>query len=340
MKNRLTYKIATIAVLLALFVVTLGAYTRLTNAGLGCPDWPGCYGHMIVPGTQAKITEAQLAYPSTPLEEGKAWTEMAHRYAAGALGVLILVVAGIALARRKEDRHPIALPLLLVVMLFFQAALGMWTVTWQLLPIVVMGHLLGGLTILACLWWLRLKLNDSYKYSASVRTGQFKPWAMLGLIIVFLQIALGGWVSANYAGLACVGFPFCNGQLLPHLNFHEAFNVLQPIGINYQGGVMDSTARVTIQMVHRIGAIITVVYIGLLALWLTFSAKSKPLRAIATIILLLLAAQFSLGVLNVTKLLPLGVAVAHNGVAALLLLALVTLNYRLRVKPKEQEFHI
>ncbi len=321
MDKRWSYQLTTLAVVLAFVVVILGAYTRLTHAGLGCPDWPGCYGHMIVPDTHQQISRAEKAFPGVPLEETKAWTEMSHRYAAGTLGLIILIIAVIAVVqyfRRDQRRQPLALPLFLLMLIIFQAALGMWTVTWKLLPIVVMGHLLGGLTVLACLWWLRLKLAERNRYySGNNKTEQFKLWALVGLIIVYGQIALGGWVSANYAGLACIGFPLCNGQLLPTLNFHEAYNLFHPIGVNYQGGVLDSSARVTIHMVHRIGALVTLLYVGYLSVTMMISAKVQRIRSLAMLIAVLL----------LTQILPLSVAVAHNAVAALLLLAMVTLNY-------------
>lgn len=312
MKHLLSYRIASFAVFLALLVVVLGAYTRLTNAGLGCPDWPGCYGHLVVPNTS-----------SVHIETTKAWTEMIHRYFASGLGLLILSLLLLAAKWRKNKNHPLFIPVCLSLLVIFQAALGMWTVTLKLLPVVVMGHLLGGLSILSLLWCLRLQLSGT-----QIRLEQkLRPFALFGLIILFLQIALGGWVSANYAGIACIGFPFCNGTLLPHMNFHEAFNMLSPIGVNYQGGVLDSQARVTIQMIHRMGAFITFFYLASLATWIMLKSKVTRLRWQALLIATLLVGQIILGILNVTELLPLPIAVAHNACAALLLLAVVTLNY-------------
>lgn len=309
MNRRLSYLVL-FAVCLAFFVVTLGAYTRLTNAGLGCPDWPGCYGHMVV----AKHTTDE------PI---KAWTEMIHRYFAGSLGLLILIFAikGIS-ARIKSDPFPTLIPLLLLGLVFFQAALGMWTVTLKLLPVVVMGHLLGGLSILSALWWLWLSIKKSETISADLRW--LKPWALLGLVIVGCQIALGGWVSANYAGVSCIGFPSCNNQLVPTLHFKEAFNVLSPVGANYQGGLLDASARMTIQFVHRIGAFITLFYVLGLAL-LLFRQRHARLTKIAWAMCVVVLLQFSLGIMNVIYLLPLKVAVGHNAVAALLLITLLTL---------------
>ncbi len=332
MENRLSYRLVTVACLLALVVVVLGAYTRLTHAGLGCPDWPGCYGHMIVPRGSHQLLKARQAYPLIPVESTKAWTEMVHRYSAGTLGLLILAIAGIALWRRREAQHPLLLPIALVGLVLFQAALGMWTVTLKLLPVVVMGHLLGGLTLLALLWILRLRLGNAFQHSISTRELPYKAWAILGLVIVFVQVALGGWVSSNYAGLACIGFPQCNGVLLPQLHFQHAFNLLSQLGANYQGGLLDPTSRVTIQMVHRIGALVTATYVGGLAIWIIASTQINRLRSIALLTLLILTIQFILGILNVTKLLPLSVAVSHNAFAAILLLTMVTLVYSLTAK--------
>ncbi len=330
-----TTRILLVAVCFALFVVTLGAYTRLTGAGLGCPDWPGCYGHMILPNSGKALNSAQSSYPSIPIEQGKAWTEMAHRYAAGTLGLLIVFIAFQAFkAWRQRQPFPRFVPFALLGLVLFQAALGMWTVTLKLLPVVVMGHLLGGITILASLWWCYLSLSqsahDSYRKPALDR---FKPWVLLGVVIVFCQIALGGWASANYAGLSCVGFPACNGQMMPHLELAKAFDVTSPIGANYQGGVLESSARITIQFVHRIGAMITFCYVLALAIALMIRGDHRlKFRAMMAAVIVMI--QFSLGVINVVRLLPLKVAVAHNGVAALLLMAMLALVHHLWQKGK------
>jgi cytochrome c oxidase assembly protein subunit 15 len=322
-------KVLLITVCFALFVVTLGAYTRLTDAGLGCPDWPGCYGHMVLPNKGQSLVEAQNAYPTIPIEQKKAWTEMAHRYAVGFLSIFILFIALYALrAIKRKQPFPRVLPFVLIGLLAFQAALGMWTVTLKLLPVVVMGHLLGGLTILASLWWCYLSLK---KPSSSPQDQKFKPWVILGGIIVFCQIALGGWVSANYAGISCVGFPSCNGKLIPELDMQKAFNVKAPIGNNYQGGVLESTPRITIQFVHRIGAMITFSYILLLSLTMIMRG-SRTLKILAGVSLTLVMIQFALGVINVVRLLPLSIAVAHNGFAAMLLLSMLALIYYVRGK--------
>lgn len=307
---------ATIAVLLAFFVVMLGAYTRLTDAGLGCPDWPGCYGQIVLPNEATHLEKAQTTYPDIPIESRKAWTEMAHRYAAGALGLLIFYIGISVFYRRYQgEKLPWHLPLSLMILVIFQAALGMWTVTLKLLPVVVMGHLLGGMLIVACLSRFRLQISSLI----GEELPQWRPWVRLALIIVFLQVALGGWVSSNYAGIACIGFPQCNGFWLPDLHLAKAFDFFASIGANYQGGLLDNEVRVTIQFIHRLGALITACYLLLLSGLILVKKNSKHLKAAALITIGLVIIQFTLGILNVVYLLPIQVAVAHNGIAALLL---------------------
>jgi cytochrome c oxidase assembly protein subunit 15 len=316
MQNNSIRIAATLAVLVALFVVMLGAYTRLTDAGLGCPDWPGCYGRMVLPSADAGRQEAQTKFPQIPIESRKAWTEMAHRYAAGTLALLIFFI-GISVLRKRVlgVQLPWHLPLFLLILVIFQAALGMWTVTLKLLPVVVMGHLLGGMLIVACLARFRLQMSSL--------GGQDLPklrfYLFLGVIIVFLQIALGGWVSSNYAGISCIGFPRCNGVWIPELHFAEGFNLFSPVGANYQGGLLDNDARVSIQFIHRIGAFLTASYLLMLSAFILFTASSRYLKTAAMLLSVLVLLQFTLGIINVLYLLPIYVAVAHNGVAALLL---------------------
>ncbi len=315
---------ASIAVILALFVVMLGAYTRLTDAGLGCPDWPGCYGKMVLPSVMdATRVDAQAMYPDIPIESRKAWTEMAHRYAAGTLGILILLLAVVARFGPKEARVSSVFSVILVGLLFFQAALGMWTVTLKLLPVVVMGHLLGGMTLAALLTWYRWHLSAFSKSHLK----RFSPWVGLGIVVVFCQIVLGGWVSANYAGLACIGFPTCNQHWLPTFDWVRAFDVFSPVGANYQGGALDLAARVTIQWVHRVWALVTALYVLGLASALLRTIQVSAVRCMAIFASGLVLLQCVLGVVNVVYMLPLAVAVAHNGVALLLLMSMVSLYY-------------
>ncbi|CAM4455803.1 MAG: Heme A synthase [Legionella sp.] len=316
MQNKLLRVAVTAAVLLSLFVVMLGAYTRLTDAGLGCPDWPGCYGRIVLPSAESSLQQAQTTFPQIPIESRKAWTEMAHRYAAGTLGLLIFFIGFSMLRKRLQGLNfPWHLPAVLLLLVVFQAALGMWTVTLKLLPVVVMGHLLGGMLIVACLSRLRFQVSSLKGEDLP----QWRPWLRLAVIIVFFQIALGGWVSSNYAGISCVGFPLCNGSWLPELHFAQGFNLFSPVGANYQGGLLDHEVRVTIQFIHRIGAVVTAVYVLTLALLIMLKARFKYLKGAGLAMFLLVLIQFTLGILNVVYLLPISVAVAHNGVAALLL---------------------
>ncbi len=309
-------KITSIAVLLALFVVMLGAYTRLSDAGLGCPDWPGCYGHLVLPAKQSALQKAQSTYPQIPIESHKAWTEMAHRYAAGSLAVLIFIIGFCVFYKRTKDfALPWHLPAALMLLIMFQAALGMWTVTLKLLPVVVMGHLLGGMLIVASLSRLRLQLSSLRGDDLPI----WRPWIRLGVVLVFLQIALGGWVSSNYAGIACIGFPMCNGVWFPELHLAKGFNLFASIGANYQGGLLENEVRAGIQYVHRIGAVVIASYVLILSILILLRSNARYLRALALLLIILVCAQFVLGIMNVIYLLPIEVAVAHNGVAALLL---------------------
>ncbi|KTD32626.1 cytochrome c oxidase assembly protein [Legionella moravica] len=316
MQNNSIRIAATFSIIFALFVVMLGAYTRLTDAGLGCPDWPGCYGRMVLPSAQTGLQEAQTQFPHIPIETRKAWTEMAHRYAAGTLALLILFIGISVLRKRIQSKViPWHIPLALMILVVFQAALGMWTVTLKLLPVVVMGHLLGGMLIFSCLCRFRLQISSLNGQDLP----QWRFWIRLGVLIVFCQIALGGWVSSNYAGISCIGFPQCNGLWLPELHFTKGFNLFSPVGANYQGGVLDNEVRVSIQLIHRIGAVLTACYIVLLSLLILGKSSSRYLKTGALLLLLFVVLQFCLGILNVVYLLPISVAVAHNGVAALLL---------------------
>jgi cytochrome c oxidase assembly protein subunit 15 len=302
----------------------LGAYTRLTDAGLGCPDWPGCYGHLTVPNTPTEIAHAESTYKQA-VEPAKAWKEMVHRYVAGILGLIIAVLAIWAVRRRRHyANQPVGIPIFLVLFVAFQALLGMWTVTWLVLPLIVTSHLLGGMIITGLLGYLTLATRPHPPYVHV--NPKFKPWVILGLIILMIQIFLGAWTSTNYAAIVCLDFPGCHGNLFPTMDFQRAFDLFHPIGVNYEGGVLDTTARVTIQMTHRYGAFITATYLGLLGISLLFS---RGLRATGWVLLAILALQLSLGIANIVWVLPISVAVLHNGVAAVLVLVIVTLLYQL-----------
>ena len=325
-------RIAIIATTLALFVVVLGAYVRLSDAGLGCPDWPGCYGHFTVPQAEHHVERANEAYPERPVEAAKAWKEMIHRYFASTLGLLIIGLAFIGWKNKRVTGQQFRLPLFLVVLVIFQGMLGMWTVTIKLNPTIVMSHLIGGMTTLSLLWWVTLRQSKLFLSPSSYPT-QFKPFtgvAAIGLIIVAFQIMLGGWTSANYAALVCADFPTCQGSLIPPTDFAEAFNLWRGTEINFEGGVLDNTARVTIHFMHRVGALITFLFIGWLSLKLIFGTEVSALNKLGRMLLAVLFLQVSLGIANVVFSLPLLVAVAHNGVGALLLLTMVAVNHAVR----------
>lgn len=299
---------------LALLVVVLGAYTRLADAGLGCPDWPGCYGNLGAPQTPAELQAAEALYPDAPVDVGKAWIEMVHRYFATALGALILGLA--VLAVRAKGAAPRALPFALLASVLVQGAFGAWTVTLKLWPQVVTAHLLGGFATLALLWLLALRLDAVPVRGAPAQFGRL---GTLALVVVAVQVALGGWVTSNYAALACPDFPTCHGEWVPSMDFRQGFDLFQAVGPNYLGGMLDSDARIAIQFAHRLGALAVLAVVGVLG-WRLAAVRNH----LAPWVLGLLAAQIALGVLNVLLALPLWVATAHNAGGALLLLALVT----------------
>ncbi len=309
-----------LAAVLALTVVILGAYTRLSDAGLGCPDWPGCYGHLAVPASPDALARANDAFAHRPVEPAKAWKEMVHRYVASLLG---LVVLGLAMSawRRGTGR---TLATAIVLLVAFQAALGMWTVTLLLKPVVVMSHLLGGFSVLSLLWLGYLNTR-SFVPERRAAPPYLRGLAFLGIAVLVLQIALGGWTSANYAALACPTFPKCMGEWWPPMDMKDGFVLWRGLGINYEFGVLDSPARVAVHMAHRAWAVVTFLCLG--GLGINTLRQGGSLRAAAAVLLLLLATQISLGVANVWLRLPLPVAAAHNAVAALLLLALLTVTH-------------
>lgn len=322
-KNYYSARFTFFICLLAWCVIMLGAYTRLKDAGLGCPDWPGCYGQITVPQTSQELALAKIAYPHQPVETSKAWAEMVHRYFVGVLGVLILSLGITTYQKRQKDKKAFELWLAIAGVVIFQALLGKWTVTMRLLPTVVMGHLLGGMTLLVLLWLLFLRYVK-YKPPLNQADKVLRKWAITGLGLVVFQIFLGGWTSANYAALVCPDFPLCHGQLMPPLNLSEAFNFLMTIGPNFQGGVLTDSARTTIQWAHRIGALLVATYMGWFGIRCML-AKTHVIRCLGLSLLAILTFQIVLGILNVKLMLPMFVAVAHNGAAALLLLCVITL---------------
>lgn len=283
----------------------LGAYTRLTDAGLSCPDWPHCYGFITAPHTQTQLQDAAQKYPAAPIDVKKAWTEMTHRYFAGTEGVLILILVSTFLFSRKaKDIKSSVIAIALVALLCVQVMLGMLTVTEKLKPVIVLSHLLTGLSILSVLWWAYLDVHlrdDGFMKKSSMR---ILPWLWLALFIVALQITLGGWVSTHYAGLACIDFPYCNGEVVPTIHWHHL-----------------NTDLISIHMLHRIGAFVTASYLFILSLCLL---RNNAFRSIATLILALLALQVTLGILNIIWLRPVWIALIHHTVAIILLMTIIT----------------
>ena len=336
-KHKKGYYLAFAATLLAVVVVGLGAYTRLVHAGLGCPDWPGCYGFLTVPQTEQAIEIAESRYPDAPVEVFKGWAEMVHRYVAGLLMLLVLALAVQSFRVRHKQDQPVKLPFLILGLICLQAAFGMWTVTLKLWPQVVTAHLLGGFATLSLLFLLTLRLSGSgWKHLPSTwRLDRLKKLAALGLALVILQITLGGWTSSNYAALACPDLPTCQGAWWPPVDFKKGFDIGQSIGPNYLGGIMDSSARTAIHLTHRIGAIaVFLVLLGMLSAARVYARSLTPedqksIHKLSWFVLVALIVQVLLGISNVIWNLPLSVAVAHNLGGALLLLAMVALNYRI-----------
>lgn len=309
-------KLVKLAFIMAFIVVTLGALTRLMDAGLGCPDWPGCYGHFTPPAHGTEIDGDIVHAP-------KAWYEMIHRYAASALGLVILIIAFAMQSDKTVSNSARWLSRGLVVLVIVQGLFGMWTVTMKLLPQVVTLHLLGGMAILGLLFLLGRMLKPQTPISS-----QKKPesLALFVLLLLAVQIGLGGWTSSNYAGLACTDFPTCDGSLLPPLHIEKAFNFTEVTDQNYEGGVLESEVRVTIQYVHRVVAL--TLFVLLLTLF-AMLRRIPELKCQANFLLAATLLQVSLGISAAIFMLPLSIALLHNTGAALLLLTVISVNYRL-----------
>lgn len=365
------HRIAWLAVLLAVGVIVFGAFVRLSDAGLSCPDWPTCYGLAAWP-TEVHHGDSHVAAAIRPVEVDKAWREQLHRMIAGALGVLTLSLALLAAKRRRFGMAQIiaasllvaiAIPLYMrgqhaaasalaiggeamlifaalrwsnldlarvaaftLAVIVFQALLGMWTVTWLLKPVVVMGHLLGGLLTFSLLLWMAWRSTNVPIHLADAP--KLRRWLAIGLGLLAIQIALGGWTSANYAALACgTDFPTCAGRWWPPTDFSEAFVLWRGIGVDYEHGVLAIEGRIAIQMVHRIMAVALFAYL----LWFAWRLIRTPgMRTWATLLGVAVIAQASIGIANVKLALPMWTAVLHNAGAVLLLFVLVSLLARIR----------
>ena len=314
-----------VATLLALCVVSLGAYVRLTDAGLGCPDWPGCYGTLTVPQSEAAILQAQTTYPDSAVEVGKAWREMAHRYLAGTLGLLVLAIFVLGWKARNEIKSSPYTSSFLLLLIGFQAMLGMWTVTMLLKPAIVSGHLLGGMSTLAVLSWLAHR-HWGYYSDGIVTCQRLRLAIRLALVLLFMQIFLGGWTSTNYAALACTDFPTCHGAWVPDMDFSDAFHMVRELGLSKDGSALSLASLTAIQWTHRVGALVSFIYLG--ALGLT-TLKYWQLKRWSILLLVALITQIALGISNLVLHLPLVLAVAHNFTAALLVIIVVVLNSKI-----------
>ena len=305
-------------------------HSRLTDAGLGCPDWPGCYGFITVPQSDEHVAHAEKAFPDRPVEPHKAWNEMIHRYLASTLGLLIVVIFILSVLN-KDHQRPFKLPLCLLLLVMFQGALGAWTVTMNLMPVVVMSHLLGGFTTLSLLYLLVLRLTPYRVPGGDSGVKGLAKMAAIGLGILVVQIALGGWTAANYAATACTQLPICEADWLNNLNIGDAFSIKTGFS-NYEFGILDYPAAMTIHVFHRLGAIITAVYLIWLAIKLHNSALSIFFKQLARLLAVVLTIQFTLGVSNVYFQLPIAIAVLHNVVAVGLVLVLITILYSIMRK--------
>ena len=310
------------ATLLCAIVVVVGAWVRLTNAGLGCPDWPGCYGHLLPSQALDRAAEISAANPGRPFDYQKAINEMVHRYIVGALGILVLGLAAFSVWNRRDPAQPRILPWFIVLLLVLQALLGMWTVTLLLKPLIVTMHLLGGLTTLALLWWLALP-PDRRELKAAERP--VRRLALAGFLVLIVQISLGGWTSTNYAAAACPDFPTCQSSYWPDMDFKNGFVLWRGLGIDYEGGVLDAPARVAIHYTHRLGAYFTAIVLGLVVIGALRRAQTGTARAAALAVAIALVMQIAIGVNLIWKGWPLSLGTAHNAGAVLLVLATVAL---------------
>lgn len=309
-------KLTLLSAILALLVIVLGAYVRLSDAGLGCPDWPGCYGKALVSDSSQFMADAASQFPGAIVDTSKAWKEMSHRYLAGALGILVLVMLPLAWRQQKSVLGSSVTVLLLVV---FQAALGMWAVQMKVMPAVVVSHLLVGLLIFWSLFWCYLRSQPL----ASLRPQRCGPslLVIVAMLLLFLQIALGGWVSSNYAALACSDFPRCNGSYWPDGDYAAVFDWLN------SATALSAEGKIAVHWLHRIGAVLSFAVLSMLMMSATDEVNPKPMRRAGIMLSLLLLIQIGLGILNIKQALPLWAAVAHNGFAGLLMLPLLAIYF-------------
>lgn len=322
-------RLTNLAIVLALIVILLGGWTRLMDAGLGCPDWPGCYGNLVLPKDVSQVEAVAPSFGVDEVDMAKGWIEMIHRYAASILGFVILIIAALGLKKRNEADYPLKLSLGLLALVILQGAFGMWTVTLKLLPIVVTIHLLGGLTILSLLVLLRQNFR---RYIDKAPVTRSATSLRILFVALFFQLALGGWTSTNYAGWSCTDWVYCNDGYDTQYDFATGLNPVMEIGHNYEGGLLSLEARAAIQVTHRLGALLLTVVV----LWIAIKNWSQVrLRPAISLLVGALSLQIMIGLLTVIYLVPLNLAIAHHGVAILVLLASLNLNSRLRAEPRE-----
>lgn len=333
-------RLALFGMLLCLIVIVLGAWVRLTDAGLGCPDWPGCYGHLTPAGAERVEGKIESFDPGWEYDSGRAWREMIHRYAATLLGLVIVVIAAIAIAYRRERPVSVGFALALLTVVVLQGTLGAFTVWWLVKPLVVVLHLIGGLTTLSLLTWMWLTLRRTTRIVVPNATRDNRGLVMArragvaAIVVVSAQIILGGWTSTNYAAVACPDLPTCQGQWWPkNMQFDEAFVLWRGLDINYTGGVLEHPARVAIHFTHRLGAIIASLAV-LFAAWLAWRGSvDSAVRRGSLWISAALGLQLLIAIFMILQAFPLWLATAHNAGAAVLLLALLVFNKRLREHP-------
>lgn len=309
---------------LTLDLIMFGAFVRLTDSGLGCPDWPGCYGKITPIGAADHIRQAYEAMPYGPVSFPKAWIEMIHRYVGAFLGLLIIFIVIMAWRHRKTLGHTPKLAIATLIAVCLQGAFGAWTVTHKLMPIIVTAHLLGGMLLLAMMTWLAAREKQHERISVAAL--RWQPWMLAGFVLLFIQIALGGWVSTNYAALACMDFPTCNGQWVPAMDLQNGFSLIRGLGELPTGEMISQEALVGIHWIHRNFAWVVFAYMGTLA----WQMRAEPgLRTPATWVLVLLCAQLFTGLTTIFFEWPLLIAVLHNGGAAGLVLMSTTLLVRI-----------
>ncbi|HPF26214.1 MAG TPA: COX15/CtaA family protein [Steroidobacteraceae bacterium] len=334
-------RLALFGIVLCFAVVVFGAYTRLSDAGLGCPDWPGCYGHVTPAGAAKNADHVESLWPGWTFESRKAWIEMIHRYAATTLGFVIVLITALAVVARRQRIVSVPFVTVLLATVVMQGVLGMLTVTWLLKPLIVTAHLIGGLTTLGLLVWLWLtmrirtrtvgNLSTSGDSSLPIGVGlrRARGLALLAFLALGVQILLGGWTSTNYAAMACPDLPKCQNAWLPEADYSDAFVLWRGLDINYAGGVLDHPARVAIHLTHRLGAIVATLLLCLAA-WAAIRLGAGSARNAALFVLAALFVQITIATAMVLKAFPLTLAAAHNAGAALLLIGMVALTRALR----------